>query len=664
MKRIRRDFPRRVHEIEHTWIALSDGCRLAARIWLPEDAEEDPVPALLEYIPYRKNDGTAVEDSTRHPYFAGHGYASVRVDLRGSGDSDGILLDEYLLQEQDDALEVIAWLAAQPWCTGDVGMFGISWGGFNSLQVAARRPPELKAIITVCSTDDRYADDVHYMGGCLLAADMLPWASIMLGFNARPPDPANVGERWRELWLERLEGTPPFVEAWLAHQRRDAYWKHGSVCEDYGAIECAVYAVGGWADAYTNAVLRLLAGLSCPRKGLIGPWGHNYPEDGAPGPAIGFLQEALRWWDHWLKGIDTGVMEEPMLRAWMQESVPPRPGYRERPGRWIAEASWPPPGNEEREFPLPGLDQPLQIRGAQVAGLHAGTWCPYGGPVDFPPDQRVEDGLSLSFRFEPLGERLEIFGFPEVRLALACDRPCALVALRLCDVAPTGESALVTRGLLNLTHREGHERPSPLEPGRRYELSVRLNAVAHAFPPDHCLRVALSPTYWPFAWPSPEPVTLTLFAGSLRLPVRPPRGEDEELPPFAEPEGSDPAAVEVLAVPPNDRLLARDVASGRLVQTWSYSYGGRRRFVRNGLEIAQFGSDTYTIVEGDPLSAAARCEWTLELRRGEWRTRAETSSLLTADADFFRVTSSVDAYEGNARVFAGTRTFSVPRDLV
>src|SRR2546422_3301945 len=205
--RVKRDFPRAVRVIQHAWIPLSDGCRLAARIWLPEDADEDPVPALLEYIPYRKNDATAVGDSERHPYFAGHGYASVRVDLRGSGDSDGILLDEYLAQEQDDALEVIAWLAAQPWCTGAVGMFGISWGGFNSLQVAARRPPALKAIITVASTDDRYADDVHYMGGCLLAVDMLSWASIMLGFNARPPDPAVVGERWREQWLERLEPT-------------------------------------------------------------------------------------------------------------------------------------------------------------------------------------------------------------------------------------------------------------------------------------------------------------------------------------------------------------------------------------------------------------------------------------------------------------------------
>jgi putative CocE/NonD family hydrolase len=341
--RIKTDFPRPLGEAEDTWIPLSDGCRLSARVWRPQDSDDDPVPALLEYLPYRKDDATAVRDSVRHPYFAGHGYASVRVDMRGSGASDGILEDEYLPQEQEDGVEVIAWLAAQPWCTGDVGMIGLSWGGFNALQVAALRPPELKAIVTLCSTDDRYALDVHYMGGCVLADFMLPWAASMLVLNARPPDPALAGARWREQWLDRMERTPSFIEAWLAHQRRDAYWEQGSVCEDYGRIACPVYAVGGWADAYRNAVPRLLAGLPGPRKGLIGPWAHLYPEQGVPGPAIGFLQECLRWWDHWLRGRDTGIMDEPILRVWMQDAVPPQPFYEERAGRWIAEAAWPSP---------------------------------------------------------------------------------------------------------------------------------------------------------------------------------------------------------------------------------------------------------------------------------------------------------------------------------
>src|SRR5580698_6456756 len=293
------EFPGAVREIEHVLIPLRDGTRLAARIWLPEYAETDPVPAILEYLPYRKRDGTFERDALTYPWFAGHGYAGVRVDIRGSGESDGLLSDEYAQQEQDDAIEIIAWLANQPWCSGAVGMMGISWGGFNGLQVAARRPPALKAIVTICSTDDRYADDVHYMGGAKLNAGF-GWASFFFADMCHPPDPALVGERWRAMWLERLQALPQFLALWLEHQPRDAYWRHGSVCEDYGAIQCAVLAVGGWTDGYTNAVPRMLANLECPRQGLIGPWAHAYPHFAKPGPQIGFLQEMLLWWDRWL----------------------------------------------------------------------------------------------------------------------------------------------------------------------------------------------------------------------------------------------------------------------------------------------------------------------------------------------------------------------------
>ncbi|HEY7454950.1 MAG TPA: CocE/NonD family hydrolase, partial [Thermoleophilaceae bacterium] len=258
--RVVTELPRPVRKIDHVWIPLADGTRLGARIWLPEDAESDPVPAILEYLPYRKGDGTAGRDEPRHAYFAGHGYAVLRVDIRGSGESDGLLHDEYLPQEQQDALEVLAWIAEQPWCTGAVGMFGISWGGFNGLQVAAHRPPELKTVITLCSTDDRYADDVHYRGGAVLALEMLSWGASMLSFNAIPPDPEVAGADWRDKWIERLDEVEPYEYEWLRHQRRDDYWKQGSVCEDFDAIQCPVYAIGGWADGYSEAVFRILAG--------------------------------------------------------------------------------------------------------------------------------------------------------------------------------------------------------------------------------------------------------------------------------------------------------------------------------------------------------------------------------------------------------------------
>ena len=651
------EFPRPIREIENTWIPLSDGCRLAARIWLPQDAEDDPVPALLEYIPYRKSDWTAKRDATKHPYLAGHGYAAVRVDMRGSGDSDGILLDEYLTQEQDDALEVIAWLARQPWCDGKVGMFGISWGGFNALQVAARRPPELRSIITLCSTDDRYSDDVHYIGGAVLAIDALPWASSMLVWNATPPQPANVGDRWREMWLNRLEKTPPFIEAWLSHQRRDEYWRHGSVREDFAAIECPVYAVGGWADGYTSAVFRLLEGLPGPRKGLVGPWAHGFPEEATPGPQIGFLQESLRWWDQTLKGIDTGVFDEPMLRVWMQDPAEPRPHHDERPGRWVAEEAWPAPALERRELVL--SEGTLELEGVQANGLDSGLWCPYGDALDMPPDQRLDDALSLELTTEPLGDAFEILGFPEARLSLSVDRPRAFVAVRLCEIAPDGASSLVTRGILNLTHRESHEHPVPLVPGERYDVALPLKAIAHRFQAGSRIRLAVSPTYWPFVWPSPEPVRLTLHRAALVLPVREPRPEDDSLRPFDPPETSPPLEVEELAVGPTTRTVERDVGTGTSVLT--YAYGSGRRHP-NGIELVETTREVFRIVEGDPLSAAVEVYETVALARDDWRTRAETRSEMTGDADSFHVVNTVTAYEGEEVAFERTRRFSVPRE--
>ena len=335
--------PNDIDMMEHVLIPMSDGVNLSARIWMPKDAVQNPVPAILEYIPYRKRDAKAERDVLTHPFFAGRGYAALRVDLRGSGDSEGVLLDEYLKQEQDDALEVIAWIASQPWCSGNVGMIGISWGGFNGLQVAARRPPNLKAVISLCSTDDRYADDIHVMGGCLLT-DKISWGSNMMSINSTPPDPMNVGDDWRALWLQRLNGSGLWPIDWHRHQLRDAFYQHGSVCENFGDIEAACYLVGGWADGYSNAIFRMLQGLSCPKKGLVGPWAHQYPNLAHPGPMIGFLTECVRWWDYWLKGENTGIMDEPELRAWINHSEKPKAQYGDRDGHWVAEPGWPGPG--------------------------------------------------------------------------------------------------------------------------------------------------------------------------------------------------------------------------------------------------------------------------------------------------------------------------------
>lgn len=666
--------PREVRSIENVWIPMADGARLAARVWLPVDAENHPVPAVLEYIPYRKRDFTRLRDSIMHPYVAGHGYACVRVDLRGSGDSDGVLRDEYMQQELDDGVEILRWIAAQPWCTGDVGMIGISWGGFNGLQIAAMNPPELKAIITACSTDDRYADDIHHMGGCLLG-DNLSWASVMFAYNALPPDPALVGEHWRDMWRERLEGSGLWLEQWLRHQRRDAYWKHGSICEDLSSVKCPVFAVSGWADGYSNAVFRLLANLDVPRKGLIGPWAHKYPHVGVPGPAIGFLQEALRWWDKWLKGLETGVMDEPMLRVWMQDSVPPTTRYIHRPGRWVGESSWPSANITERRFALaPGRLAPesapiaetsLTIQSPLTVGLFAGKWCSYSAGPDLAHDQREEDGGALAFESDPLDTPLEILGAPIIELELSSTKPIAMVAVRLSDIAPDDKATRVTYGLLNLTHRDSSENPTLLEPGRRYRVRVRLNDIAQVFPAGHRIRLAISTSYWPLAWAPPEPVRLTVYSGAsvCMLPERLPRVEDDSLPAFSPPEGAPPERRRMLEPGHHNWLVHRDLATDESTLEVINDYGvfhiddidltvGNRTVERYSSQ-----GDDFTSLRGDARS-------TRSLRRRDWHVRTETRTVLTSTETEFLIYADLDAFEGDKRVFSRSWDRIIERDLV
>jgi uncharacterized protein len=639
-------FPRAVRIIEHTTIPLKDGTTLAARIWLPEDAEQNPVPAILEYLPYRKRDGTYERDALTYPWLAGHGYAGVRVDIRGSGESDGLLSDEYARQEQDDAIEIIAWLAAQPWCSGAVGMMGISWGGFNGLQVAARRPPALKAIVTICSTDDRYADDVHYMGGAKLNAGF-GWASFFFGAMCHPPDPALVGERWRAMWLERLANVPLFLEIWTRHQRRDAYWRHGSVCEDYAAIQCPVYAVGGWTDGYTNAIPRLLERLAVPRKGLIGPWAHAYPHFALPGPQIGFLQDMLRWWDHWLRGEETGVMDEPMVRAWMADSVKPATYHETLPGRWVAEPSWPPPQRTPYRLFLTddGLRPeraPLAARvvcSSQTVGKDAGSWCPFGRAADQAGDQRADDERSLIFETPPLDEAIEILGAAILTLEIASDRPIANIVARLCDVHPSAESLRVSFGVQNLTHREGHETPQPLVPGERYQVRIQLNDAGVVFPAGHRIRLALSTAYWPMIWPAPEVATLTIFGGTVDLPVRPPQAADATLPSLPGPETAAPERPTVIRP-------------------------GLVRIERLGLELGSEGKFAFDIKDDDPLSATAEMQRTETIRRDAWQVRIETRMRLSCTRDTFVLRASLRAWEGTSEVCHREWDRSIPRDLV
>ncbi|MCB2215786.1 CocE/NonD family hydrolase [Desulfofustis glycolicus] len=673
--KIIREFPHQIKKIENVWIPMPDGVRLAARLWLPRGAETMPVPAILEYIPYRKRDSTRSRDTQIYSYFAGHGYAGVRVDIRGSGDSDGILLDEYLQQELDDGLSILQWLERQPWCNGRIGIMGISWGGFNGLQIAALRPPQLKAVISVSSTDDRYADDVHHMGGCLLG-DNLSWASTMFSYNSCPPDPAVVGGRWRDMWFARLRSSGLWLEKWLRHQRRDAYWRHGSVCEDFAAIQCPVMAVSGWADGYSNAVFRLMEGLSVPCRGLVGPWGHKYPHVGLPGPAIGFLQEAVRWWDTWLKGKDRGLMVEPAVRVWMQESVAPTTRYDCRPGRWVAEEHWPSERIVTREYVLaasrmlvaPGTDlgdECCRLQSPLGLGLFAGKWCSYASAPDMPYDQRLEDGGARVYDSYPLEEHLEILGAPRVELELAADKPVAMVAVRLSYIAPDNKTTRFSYGLLNLTHRNGHRHPEPLEPGRRYVVAVPLNYVAQAIPAGYRLRVAVSTSYWPMAWPAPESVGVMLYTDNSRLllPVRPARPEDGDLRSFEPAEGAPPLRVKVIRPEYHNWQVIRDLAAD-ISKLEVISDSGCQRIDEIDLTISRKAREWYTYRKDDYDSLKGETLWERSFSRGDWSVRTVARTVLTSSRDHFFLRAELDAHEGEKRVFSENYDYTIKRELV
>lgn len=666
---------RAVRVIDNDWIALPDGVRLAIRLWLPENADRQPVSAILDAVPYRKSDGTAIGDAAWGTYFAARGFAFARIDLRGSGDSTGILADEYSAQEQLDIEQVIAWLAGRSWCTGAVGMIGVSWGGFAALQLAARHPEALRGVVPIHASDDRYADDVHYLGGCVTAMDMPQWATSMLVYLNQPPDPLVVGDAWRDAWLERLEGAQPFIEPWLAHQRRDAYWQQGSACEDYAAIRCPVFAVGGWSDGYRDMVLRIVEQVPGPVRGLIGPWGHTSPEAGAPGPAIGFLQECRRFFAASLDGEANGFFDEPRLISYMQDPVAPAGSYAERSGRWVADPAWPSPAVSAWTHVVaddallePGADEPApatrSVRGLQASGVDGGVWCGDGSPADFALDQRLDDGASLCWDSPPLAERVELLGNGEARLLLSVDRPWALVVVRVCDVAPDGRSTLVARGLLNLSRRQGHDRSVAMPVDEPVLVTVALQSTAYAIPPTHRVRLAVSNTYWPMAWPSPQAGTLTVHCGPqsvLSLPRRGPSELDATLAPFGPPETGTALASETTMKRDGGRQVRRDLATGELELTFDW-HGWRTRIIATDTEMGEENTATYRIVEGDPLSATVICRAETSLARPGWNCRVAATTTMTSDAERFIVTTTLDAFHDSVRVHGRTFTHHFPRD--
>ena len=638
---------------ENLGIILSDGCRLSARTWIPENAHEFPVPAILEYLPYRKRDGTIARDELTHPYFAKRGYASIRVDIRGNGDSQGIMLDEYTSQELNDAVEVINWLAKQPWCSGTVGMMGISWGGFNSLQVAALQPKPLKAIITLCSTVDRYADDIHYKGGCLLNEN-LGWGSTMWAYSSRPPDPALVGQAWRKMWQERLEAEPFLPIGWLKHQRRDNYWKHGSVCEDFSKIKAATLAIGGWGDGYKNTVSHLVENLSCPVKGIVGPWIHKYPHFAVPGPRIDFLHEALRWWDRWLKNEKTNVENDPAYTVYLMDGVEPKSSYDYRKGQWVSFDQWPAQLpiktlNLNKDFGLRKQKENVRkiISSPQTCGLDGGEYCAIWLGPDLPGDQRIDDVNSATFTTEELTKQIDIVGAPRVKLKLKPTTSTAQISVRLNHIHPTGASTRITYGVFNLGYVDGFDNPRKLRKGETISIEFNLDQIAYSVSKGHKIRLSISNAYWPLLWPTPEKGAIEVIAGSIDIPFI--KDGLYNFRQFLPEKADEPWKTKTIRKATNTRKVIRNIGSDEVTVEIIDDFGSVRDLTHD-LEIGSIAREWWTIQPDDPLSANGRTHWTEERSRGEWKTRTETFATMRSDAENFYIHAKLEAYE-NEKLF-------------
>ena len=522
-------------------IAARDGVELSANIWRPDTAE--PVPAILEMIPYGKDNWRRAADETRGRWFAARGYALCRLDVRGTGSSFGVARDEYTAEETSDGVDAVGWLADQPWCSGSVGMWGISYGGFTAIQVAKERPPALRAIVPVMATDDRYLDDVHYRGGCVTVSELSQYAVSQVAMNAMPPDASFRGAAWRTDWLTRLEATPPWLFAWLKHQADGPYWRQGSLAPDYDAIEAAIFNIGGWHDSYVDPAFRMQERCPAPSHTLVGPWHHSWPHDAEPGPNLDELHEIARFFDRHLRGIANGWDDEPPV-IWFERSfAAPEAFPRELPGRWRAATAYPHPSTTTRSLafgagsldgaPVEGVDT---FRHRPTTGTRGAlSWGAGGAPNGLARDLRRDEDAGPTYTSAPLDVPLEVLGVPEVIVHLAVDVPVASLAVRLSDVAPDGSVALVSAGVLNLTHRRSHADPEPLEPGVVETVHVPLRTAGYRWAAGHRIRVALASQQWPVLWPSPLPATFSVHRGDatpsrLELPVIPPAGGPDDAP--------------------------------------------------------------------------------------------------------------------------------------
>ncbi len=636
------------------FVEMDDGVRIALTTYLPDAPNDGPFPAVVESLPYRKDDDCTARDFSTFAYMAGQGIAGVRLDIRGTGASTGIIGDEYLAIEQADNVAVLEWLADQDWCTGNLGMWGISWGGFSSLQTAMLRPPQLKAIAAMHATHDRFACDVHYVGGSLHAAEQVAWPTSMISSNALPPDPDIFGEGWFDEWMRRLEGTPQWPLEWLKHQRRDEYWMHGSPCADYASIECPTLLIGGWLDGYVDGMLAMAEELECPTRTVIGPWAHDRPATGVPGPTLDHLDLMAKWFGHHLRGDNNEIMEMAPVTVFVRTETP----YDgdDVVGHWRTEAAWPPPEGFPVDYPLSDLQASgTTWSGPQWVGKHAPAWDRSGITST---DGAADDANSLTFETEPLTEPMEILGTPEIVLSVKTDQPYGMVAARLLIVDADGLSHLICRGNRNLMYPNSLSDPQPPTPDETMTIRFPLMATSSVIPAGSRLRLALAGADFPVVWPPSGNFTLQIEpeASRLILPTVPQSRADHrvEIPRSAQP-----------PLPPVVYLGDVDTWS---VEAAEGQTGYRRQVAtrqfqpeRNELTYASDQEWRVSVADHDPGSTTVESTSDLMLQRPGWEVKT-SGSLHISGTDSFEVVIELTATLNDTIIWQQSWAESIPRD--
>jgi uncharacterized protein len=648
--------------LENLRLRMPDGVHLNAFLYLPENLDRNAkVPALVNTMPYRY-------EPQNDSFLARNGYASIFFDVRGTGGSEGIPSDEYSLWEYQDTTHVIDWLSKQPWCNGKIGMYGHSYGAFNSVyEAAALKPPALKAIFALCGTDCRYTDDIHCPGGTMLMIDNA-WALGMIISNAAPggPDFSVNSKASRDRW-----NTPPWIQVFVRNQLYGPHWRYGSLAPDYNRLTTPAFLGGGYLDIYQNFVPRIMRNSPAMTRGILGPWEHNMAE---PGPKIDWDLLRVIWFDYWLKGLKNNAVSEPRAIFYM-------PGWRKQsfrytgeiPGEWRALRSWPETvfTPTERLFFRPHPEYPLSKVWVTQAALGSGgklkdlagppsacrlqyypgsggsgqSFFPSGGYYGL--DYRNEDPYGLSFDTEPLRQPVEMLGFTKARLFVSATAPVANWIVRLCDVAPDGSSYLVSRGYLNGTHRWSHSHPQPLIRNQVYGIDIEMWCVAHRFEPNHRIRVVITNAEFPVIWPSPYAMTTTLYTGGDRpshisLPVLPHLHFLSAALPAAK---SGP-----IADPVRNYEVTRDFATGK-----------NTVFLR--VEDDQIWC---RVADNDPASASLRFSSTATLSplNGRRRISIHTDASLNSTVEYFILNVQCSLHENGILVRSRQWKDQVRRELV